>query len=171
LKVQLIFREGSLTILALDTYRIINEVFLLGDDIDRQLFSYFSLTVRQYHLLNWLSIRGECGLSELADLLLCDKSNVTGMVRRLTSANLIERVPNPDKRFTKIRLTPHGQSVHDQAEKALTDSIAARFEHVPETEHLELQGLLQHMHQRLHLHLETLAQNGNGNGYEPVPEE
>jgi DNA-binding MarR family transcriptional regulator len=134
--------------LALKTYRLINEVFLLGDDIDRQLFSRFSLTVRQYHLLNWLSVRGASGLSELADLLLCDKSNVTGIVRRLMSAGLIERVSTADRRFNKVQLTATGQKIHDEAEQALAESINARFDGVPHEEHEELQKLLRDMYER-----------------------
>jgi len=139
--------------LALRTYRLINEVFLLGDDIDRQLFNRFTLTVRQYHLLNWLSVKGPSGLSELADMLLCDKSNVTGIVRRLTSAGLIERVSTADRRFTKVRLTETGQKIHDEAEKALMESINSRFTGVPDEEHEELQKLLVEMHERLRHYL------------------
>lgn len=141
-------------ILALKTYGLINEVFLLGDDIDRQLFSRFSLTVRQYHLLNWLDKRGEAGLSELAQLLLCDNSNVTGIVRRLTAAKLIEKRPSVDRRFTKVALTPEGKRIHDQAEAALMTSIAARFESVPASEHEELQQLLALMYKRLRAYLD-----------------
>jgi DNA-binding MarR family transcriptional regulator len=126
---------------------------LLGDDIDRQLFNQFSLTVRQYHLLNWLSVKGASGLSELADMLLCDKSNVTGIVRRLTSAGLIERVSTADRRFTKVQLTELGQKIHDAAEKALLESINKRFTGVPLEEHEELQKLLVDMHERLRHHL------------------
>lgn len=139
--------------MALRTYGLINEVFLVGDDIDRQLFARFSLTVRQFHLLNWLAMRNECGLSELADFLLCDKSNVTGIVRRLVAAGLIEKVSNADRRYTKVRLTALGRQVHHEAESALRDSIEARFMNVPESEHEALQGLLARMHAQLYAFL------------------
>ncbi len=145
--------------LILDTYRLINEVFLLGDDIDRQLFSRFSLTVRQYHLLNWLDKRGQAGLSELAQLLLCDKSNITGIVRRLISAGLIEKVPSTDRRFTVVRLTDAGRRLHAEAERALLQSIAIRFVEVPPSEHEQLQKLLLGMHGHLRAHLSHLAKD------------
>jgi DNA-binding MarR family transcriptional regulator len=132
-----------------DTYRLINEVFLLGDDIDRQLFSRFSLTVRQYHLLNWLHNRGQANLSELAQLLLCDKSNVTGIVRRLKTARLIEEVATTDRRFTRVRLTEKGQQIHDLAMDALKHSIQNRFATVSEGEHQQIQQLLVQMHDHL----------------------
>lgn len=140
----------------METYRLINEVFLLGDDIDRQLLSRYSLTVRQYHLLNWLSLRGQCGLSELADLLLCDKSNVTGIVRRLHTAGLIEKVANPDRRFNKVQLTSMGAKLHREAEVALLDSIETRFTGVPDSEQAEFRQLLKRIYQRLHVHLDHL---------------
>jgi len=132
-----------------DVYRLINEVFLLGDDIDRQLFGHFKLTVRQYHLLNWLDARGPAGLTELAQLLLCDKSNVTHIARRLLAANLIEKVPDEDRRFTVVRLTTAGRKIHDKAKVALAESIAARFVDTPQSEHLQLLPLLGAMHARL----------------------
>lgn len=154
--------------MALKTYGLINEVFLLGDDIDRQLFSRFSLTVRQYHLLNWLDRRGQAGLTELAQLLLCDKSNVTGIVRRLVAAGLIEKVPSADRRFTMVTLTPQGKRLHDEVQAALTNSIEARFAQVPKAQHERLQHLLQQIYEHLHTYLEhaekSEAQQHNGKG-------
>jgi DNA-binding MarR family transcriptional regulator len=141
--------------LAADTYRLINEVFLLGDDIDRQLFSNFSLTVRQYHLLNWLHKKGQASLTELANLLLCDKSNVTGIVKRLKSAKLIEELPKSDRRYTTVRLTEAGHQIHQQATTILEDSIAIRFANVRESDHVVLQKLLEMVYGHLHGYLEA----------------
>lgn len=138
-----------------DTYRLINEVFLLGDDIDRQLLSQFMLTVRQYHLLNWLHLRGQASLTELSQLLLCDKSNVTGIVRRLKKAALIEELAKVDRRFTTIRLTDAGQAVHQRASVALQQSIAKRFEGVNEAQHQHIQQLLTQFHGHLRTYIDT----------------
>ncbi len=143
--------------MSLDTYRLINEVFLLGDDIDRQLFSAFTLTVRQYHLLHWLDQRGASSLTELAQLLLCDKSNVTGIVRRLIAAHLIEKISSTDRRFTRVRLTEQGKALHDEAERALNHSIMARFSQVLESDHIQIQELLRQLHQHLHHYLNECA--------------
>jgi DNA-binding MarR family transcriptional regulator len=132
-----------------DTYRLINEVFLLGDDIDRQILGRFALTVRQYHLLNWLSVQGSANLSELAQLLLCDKSNVTGIVRRLKAAKLIEDVPTTDRRYTRVSLTAKGTDVHKRAKVALQNSIDARFSKVTEDVHSQVQQLLAQMYNQL----------------------
>ncbi len=155
----------------LKTYGLINEVFLLGDDIDRQLFSRFSLTVRQYHLLNWLDIRGQASLSELAQLLLCDNSNVTGIVRRLVAANLIEKRPSVDRRFTMVALTDEGKRIHAEAHAALAQSIAARFQSVPDSEHEQLQQLLTQMYGRLHAYLDRRDHADKSDNQNPVDEE
>jgi len=144
-----------------DVYRLINEVFLLGDDIDRQLFGHFRLTVRQYHLLNWLDVRGQAGLTELAQLLLCDKSNVTHIARRLLAANLIEKVPDEDRRFTVVRLSAAGREIHDKAKIALADSIAVRFADTPQSEHRQLLVLLGEMHARLRGYIAHLDNTNN----------
>ena len=139
--------------LTLNTYRLINEIFILGDDIDRQLLRRFSLTVQQYHLLNWLDRRGPMGLSELAELMLCDKSNVTGITRRLGTAHLIEKLPNIDRRVSIIVLTPKGKHLHDEAETALSQSIGKRFETISEPELKNLHQLLMQVHGSLKAYL------------------
>ncbi len=161
-------------LLALNTYRLINEVFLVGDDIDRQLFAQFKLTVRQYHLLNWLDRRGQSSLTELSQLLLCDKSNVTGLVRRLTATKLIEKIPSTDRRFTRVQLTDAGKRLHDAAQSALLASIEARFPLISDGEHTELQALLTIIGHQLNGHLELLekrsksAASHNGKGVMPI---
>lgn len=137
-----------------DTYRLINEVFLIGDDIDRQLFSRFSLTVRQYHLLNWLHRKGQASLTELANLLLCDKSNVTGIIRRLKTAKLIEELPKSDRRYTTVRLTEAGRLIHQQVSAVLEESVATRFANVRESDHVAVQKLLEMIYGHLHDYLE-----------------
>ena len=149
---------------SLVTYRLINEVFLIGDDIDRHLFGQFSLTVRQYHLLNWLELKGQAGLTELADLLLCDKSNVTHIARRLLAAKLIEQIPDNDRRFTVVRMTPTGREAHAKAKAALTDSIFARFASVPDAEHQQIQALLSLVHVRLRSYLDGAVSQTDQSG-------
>lgn len=132
-----------------ETYRLINEVFLIGDDLDRQILATFSLTVRQYHLLNWLAVRGQASMTELAQLLLCDKSNVTGIVRRLKTAHLILDVPRTDRRFTTVKLTSVGVEIHQKAEAALTASIHNRYHQITEPQHRDIHTLLACLHQVL----------------------
>lgn len=151
-----------------DTYRLINEVFILGDDIDRRILARYSLTVRQYHLLNWLAKRKQASLTELANLLLCDKSNVTGIVRRLKAAALIEELPKSDRRFTTVQMTAAGREVHRDATLLLEESVKLRFEGVDQPTHAALQQLLAALHGQLrgylnHGHLSESSEPANIN--------
>jgi len=52
-------------------------------------------------------------MSELAVVLHCDNSNVTGIVDRLEAAGIAERRPAPhDRRVKTVVLTEHGERLH-----------------------------------------------------------
>jgi DNA-binding MarR family transcriptional regulator len=80
---------------------------------------------------------------------------VTGIVRRLKAAQLIEELPKSDRRFTTVKLTAQGKQVHQRARSALNHSITARFAEVSEGEHERLQELLRHMHIWLRRYLDS----------------
>src|SRR5690606_370424 len=65
------------------------------------------LTPQQAILLRQLGQpRAMC---EVAVILACDRSNVTGLVNRLEERGLVERAPDPhDRRMKRLRLTPAG---------------------------------------------------------------
>ncbi len=65
------------------------------------------LTPQQAILLRQLGQpRAMC---EVAAILACDRSNVTGLVNRLEERGLVERAPDPhDRRMKRLRLTPAG---------------------------------------------------------------
>jgi DNA-binding MarR family transcriptional regulator len=49
-------------------------------------------------------------MSELADILGCDRSNVTGLIARLERRGLVQRVSDPaDRRIKRLVLTDNGQ--------------------------------------------------------------
>ena len=49
-------------------------------------------------------------MSELAEALLCDASNVTGIIDRLEARGLVERQPTPaDRRVKRLSLTDEGE--------------------------------------------------------------
>jgi DNA-binding MarR family transcriptional regulator len=77
------------------------------------------LTPQQAHLLcaaDWKSP----ALSELADALYCDKTNITGLVDRVEKQDLVERVPDhDDRRVTRLALTEKGREAVDQFHAAL----------------------------------------------------
>jgi DNA-binding MarR family transcriptional regulator len=74
----------------------------------------FDLSGSQLHALYLLGEPRSMG--ELAQRLVCDASNVTGLVDRLESRGLIERRPGPgDRRVRMLVLTPAGEELRARA--------------------------------------------------------
>src|ERR1700730_9188603 len=87
--------------------------FLELDEGERQLMKRFGLTLTQYWALVHLNNEEGRSLSELADLLICDKSNVTSIVDKFEESGLAERKPGKagDRRYIRVVLTPQGQQL------------------------------------------------------------
>jgi len=87
--------------------------FLELDEGERQLMKPFGLTLTQYWALVHLKDEEGRSLSELADLLICDKSNVTSVVDKLEESGLAERKRGKagDRRYIRVVLTPQGQQL------------------------------------------------------------
>lgn len=99
-----------------DVAQLISQIFIHLDDSDRQLMRRFGITTTQYWALVHLQDEEGRSLSELAQLLLCDKSNVTSIVDRLEEAGLAERKRGKagDRRYTRVVLTPEGHQLRSR---------------------------------------------------------
>lgn len=87
----------------------------------------FELTSQQTQVLCLLD-RHHPSFGELATLLGCDKTNVTGVVDRLQRRGLLAREPDAqDRRITRIVLTPAGAELRGEVRKAMSAAIAERF--------------------------------------------
>jgi DNA-binding MarR family transcriptional regulator len=109
--------------------RLISKVFIHLDDSDRQLMRMFGLTVTQYWALVHLEDEEGRSLSELANLLICDKSNVTSIVDKLEAAGLAERKHGKagDRRYTRVVLTQQGQQLRERVMVAREHLVESRF--------------------------------------------
>jgi MarR family transcriptional regulator, organic hydroperoxide resistance regulator len=88
-----------------------------------ELTEEFDLTGSQLHALYLLGEPRSMG--ELAQRLVCDASNVTGLVDRLESRGLIERRPGPDdRRVRMLVLTPAGEELRARALARFTEAPA-----------------------------------------------
>jgi MarR family transcriptional regulator, organic hydroperoxide resistance regulator len=82
--------------------------------------SEFELSPPQVRALAVLDPERPVPMSELADALHCDNSNVTGIVDRLEAAGLVERRPSPhDRRVKTVAVTAHGARLRDEAERRM----------------------------------------------------
>jgi DNA-binding MarR family transcriptional regulator len=71
----------------------------------------FGLSPMQFHALRLLEPGGTMAMSELAEQLFCDASNVTGIVDRLESRGLVERRSVDDRRVKALAVTPSGEEL------------------------------------------------------------
>lgn len=70
------------------------------------------LTAAQYMVLANLHEKDGRTLSELAEVMRCSKSTITGVVDTMERKGLVAREPNPgDRRSHLARLTPKGKAV------------------------------------------------------------
>jgi MarR family transcriptional regulator, organic hydroperoxide resistance regulator len=85
----------------------------------------FGLTFPQAHALRLLDPERPLPMNEIADRLVCDASNVTGIADRLESRGLVERRAGPgDRRVKTLALTPAGADVRRSVMEAMTEPPA-----------------------------------------------
>jgi DNA-binding MarR family transcriptional regulator len=108
----------------------LSQSFLELDEGERQLMKHFGLTLTQYWALVHLKDEEGHSLSELADLLICDKSNVTSLVDRLEKSGLAERKAgkNGDRRYIRVVLTPQGHHLRKIVMSAREHLLKLRFQ-------------------------------------------
>jgi DNA-binding MarR family transcriptional regulator len=84
------------------------------------------LTPIQAHVLRLLDPDRPLAMSEIADALVCDASNVTGLVDRLEARRLVERRGSAsDRRVKELVVTDAGRRVRREAIRILTRPPAA----------------------------------------------
>ncbi len=145
-------------------YNLLKETFLLLDDGDRRLFSQYDLSAPRYYAL--LHIIEEPGISSsgLSERLICDKSNVTRIVRGLEAQGFIVRRPHEtDGRTQRLYLTEKGQTVCREIQNSHHAYNDARLMEIDENTRDSLLHTLGQLHDSLQtsLALDSIPQNGN----------
>lgn len=140
-------KRTQLSRLEQEVARLISRVFIHLDDSDRQLMRMFGLTVTQYWALVHLEDGEGRSLSELANLLICDKSNVTSIVDKLEAAGLAERKHGKagDRRYTRVVLTQQGQQLRKSVMTAREHLVESRLRSLGIDELQQLNLSLQHV--------------------------
>jgi DNA-binding MarR family transcriptional regulator len=86
----------------------------------QRLFRPHGITAAQYNVLSALAEEWE-GMSqrELGDLLVVDRSNVTGLVDRMEKAGWVRRADDPaDRRVYRVKLTSAGRALWEKISPA-----------------------------------------------------
>lgn len=68
-----------------------------------------------------LTLQEPTPMRDLAALLSCDASNITGLADRLEELSAIERVPGTDRRYKLLSLTPDGERLRGELHQRVTE--------------------------------------------------
>jgi len=92
--------------------RLLTCSHIIEQTIAQRLRDEFGSTLPRFDMLSALERAGEDGLTmgEVSRMLMVSNGNVTGLARRLEADGLIERLPGPDRRVQRVRLTAPGRA-------------------------------------------------------------
>jgi DNA-binding MarR family transcriptional regulator len=91
-----------------------------------RLFRPLGLTAAQYNVLNVLAAH-DTGISqrELSDVLVVDRSNVTGLLGRMERAGWVKRSDDAaDRRVYRVTLTPSGRKLWQRTQPLYAEVVA-----------------------------------------------
>jgi len=151
--VNLLMNDGQ------EIYTLLNEIYLIIDDGDRRVLSQFNLTPPRYYALVHLGDRPGMSLSELSNLMLCDKSNATRIIKGLEAEGLVYRLPHEtDGRTIRLFLSQAGQKVRRKSIKAHAHYNQQRFNSEVVIDEEELRTELVQLKNSLRERLEITAE-------------
>jgi MarR family transcriptional regulator, organic hydroperoxide resistance regulator len=101
----------------------------------REQCARHGITATQLNVLKLLQTVGELSLSEVSRRMAATNSTVTGIIDRMTAANLVEREQSTeDRRVWKIRLTPDGRAMARKVEVAPWEILRTAVTALPAAE-------------------------------------
>ncbi|MCU0494400.1 MAG: MarR family transcriptional regulator [Chloroflexaceae bacterium] len=144
----------------LEAYTLLKQINSLLETYNRYDLRSEDLTVPQFAILSHATLEG-VPLSEISSRMLCDNSNLTGIVDRLISKGLVERRPDPqDRRVSLICLTRAGAEKLQHLRPTHTASVRRRMRSLSGNEVQQLRDLLQTLYQGLQFSDEGSANDG-----------
>ena len=108
-------REAATESLAAEVWMLYWELFMANKAHMHELSAQFDLSPQQAWALRQLAVDRPLVMSELAEALGCDASNVTSIADRLEARGLVERRSSEqDRRVKALVLTPAGRELENQ---------------------------------------------------------
>ncbi len=142
-------RESYRTEPELEAYLLLKQVNSILDTYNRYDLRSENLTVPQFAILNHATPEG-VPLSEISARMLCDNSNLTGIVDRLIAKGLVERRPDPqDRRVSLICLTLAGAEKLRNIRPRHHESVSRRMRALSAEEVQQLRDLLHTLYRGL----------------------
>lgn len=135
----------------LEAYGLLRQINSMMEMFNRYDLRSEELTIPQFMILNYATSEG-VPLSEISTRMLCDNSNLTGIVDRLISKGYVERRPDPqDRRVSLICLTSAGAEKLRRIKPRHHARVSRRMRSLSETQVQELRMLLQQLYAGLQL--------------------
>jgi DNA-binding MarR family transcriptional regulator len=101
------------------------------DDVYNRAARHLKLTPQQAQLLCSCEHRPS-SMTDLAALLNCDKTNITGLVDRVAKRDLVMRSADPnDRRVSQVTLTEQGRELVERFQLELQCRLDERLSHWP----------------------------------------
>ncbi len=132
-----------------ETYTLLRQVHSILETYNRYDLRGEDLTVPQFMILNYAS-RSGVPLSEISARMMCDNSNLTGIVDRLIAKGYVERRPDPnDRRVSLICLTEAGAEKLRNLRPRHHEKLRKRMRSLSEHEVHQLRALLKSLYSSL----------------------
>ena len=88
------------------------------------------LTEEQYQILRYISKKGECTSTELADAFRVGRSSITAMITRLVNRDVLSRRRDEtDRRVVYLSLTPEGRGSFASCENKVKEVVSSYLNH------------------------------------------
>lgn len=99
------------------------------------------LTLEQYQLIDYISIRGDVTSTELADVFSVGKSSITAITTRLVDRGILMRTRDEnDRRIVYLSLAEFGKELHSRTRAQIFKVISTYMVHYSEE---EIEGFIQ----------------------------
>jgi MarR family 2-MHQ and catechol resistance regulon transcriptional repressor len=109
-------------------YHGLQQVYVLLDDGDRRALRTVGLTPTQYNLLRQVYARDGTTITELSQVLLCTRGNITRLVQRLAQQGLVRCGGDErDQRLVRVSLTSQGSLRLEDARVVYEAAIRRRL--------------------------------------------
>ncbi|NNJ10089.1 MarR family transcriptional regulator [Chloroflexales bacterium ZM16-3] len=132
-----------------EAYTLLRQVNSMLETYNRYDLRSEELTMPQFLILTYATPVG-VPLSAISSRMLCDNSNLTGIVERLISKGYVERRPNPqDRRVSLICLTTAGAEKLRRIKPRHHARVSRRMRSLAPSEVAQLHNLLQMLFQGL----------------------
>ncbi|RMD83400.1 MAG: MarR family transcriptional regulator [Chloroflexi bacterium] len=143
------WQQSSETTPEIEAYTLLRQVHSILEMYNRYDLRGEDLTVPQFMILNYAS-RSGVPLSEISARMMCDNSNLTGIVDRLIAKGYVERRPDPnDRRVSLICLTEAGAEKLRNLRPRHHERLRRRMRSLSEHEVQQLRELLRSLYSGL----------------------